>query len=726
MAMKGRYRRPVLCLLYWITLICVIQTTNGAIAEEKVTEGRPRNSVVHSFISSSGDIFSFYKPQDSVAAEALKLFHISENGVVTTAKTLTYTKGKPNKYEMTVLQRPQGATEGGLAHTLRISIEDINNFPPTFAFPTYHGTVAEGSPANTLVDGLEKFYAEDRDTSGIKAYKIISGNERGYFQASTKTVGEWQFLELKTTSTPIVRDPNTPFIILTIEAQDGGNPTLFGSTKVKIAIEDSNNNVPKFEENQYSIEIKENTPLMTKVMRVKATDSDVGTNGGIYYYMNPLDNYFSVDAITGDIKVVRELDYLVKSSHSLTIYARDRGSPSKTSAPKTVTISIPSDITGYPPSDTLNPGKNTNPYFAYPTYKFSIREDFPVKAALLAVRASDNDPVGPNKRLRYSLSESDKFVIDQNSGIVTLDKAVDYETESKKYILTVTATDQGSLTATTKLEVEIQDVDENHLAPQFNTKQESVSIPENAPNNSLVFTALAKDADTGSNGKVNYYLEEGSGLGYFKISPDDGKVTVAALLDREKQSHYELVITAIDSAVFPRSSRMFLMIKINDVNDNFPYFTQPIYLAKVPEKSLENTFVTVISAKDPDADAQTISYGLTDASKNFKVDPQTGIVRTARSLEGSIRRFELAVTASSTDSITGQLNVTVTSKADKPPVFKNLPYRATVPENMGIVPNLMCIAAVDSNSQEVKYKIASGADNVFGLDAKSGKSVSCV
>ena len=134
----------------------------------------------------------------------------------------------------------------------------------------------------------------------------------------------------------------------------------------------------------------------------------------------------------------------------------------------------------------------------------------------------------------------------------------------------------------------------------------------------------------------------------------------------------------------------------------------------------------MISAKDPDAKAQTMSYGLTDPSKNFKVDPQTGIVRTARSLEGSVRRFELAITASSGNTISGQLNATITSKADKPPVFKNLPYQATVPENMGTVPNLMCIAAVDANSQEVKYTIASGADNVFGLDSKSGESASCI
>ena len=207
------------------------------------------------------------------------------------------------------------------------------------------------------------------------------------------------------------------------------------------------------------------------------------------------------------------------------------------------------------------------------------------------MRASDNDPAGPNKRLRYTLTGSDKFIINPNSGIVTLNKMVDYETESREYTVTVTTTDGGSLTATTNLVVEVQDVDENHFTPAFSTKQKQVSINEGSANNSLVYTAVAKDKDgAGPNGKVSYYLEEGSGLGYFKINPDDGRVTVAAMLDREKQSYYELVITAIDGAVFPRSSRMFLMIDVDDVIDNNPYFTQPIYLAKVPEKSPENTF----------------------------------------------------------------------------------------------------------------------------------------
>jgi protocadherin Fat 1/2/3 len=583
--------------------------------------------------------------------------------------------------------------------------------------------VAEGSPVNTIVDGLENLYAKDRDTSGIRSYRIISGNERGYFQASTTSVGGRQFLQLKTTSTPIVRDPNTPYITLTIEAQDGGIPSLFGRTKVKIAIEDSNNNSPRFVTNQYFVTIPENTPLMTKVIRVRATDNDVGTNGGIYYFMNPLDEYFTVDAITGVIKVVRELDYSAKRTFFLQVYARDRGSPYKTTSAATVTINLYIDIPGYPPPATPNPGKNTNPYFGQPRYTFSIREDFPVKGALLSIRASDNDPIGPNKRLRYSLSSTDKFSIDANSGVVTLNKIVDYESESRKHKLTVTAFDHGSpaLKATTELVVEIQDVDENHFSPKFDPKQAVVSVKEDTANNTVVYTATATDGDTGSNGKVVYYLEEGSGLGYFRIDSTNGKVSVAALLDRERQSSYELVITARDSATFPRSSRMLLMIKITDVNDNNPYFTQPMYLAKVPDKTAENTFVTVILARDPDVQAR-LSYTLTDTSKNFKVDPQTGVVRTARSLEGSVRKFELSVTASSGQIAKGQLNITVTSKADKPPVFKNLPYKVTVPENMGVVPNLMCIAAVDSNSQQVKYVIASGADNVFGLEVNSGKS----
>jgi len=108
----------------------------------------------------------------------------------------------------------------------------------------------------------------------------------------------------------------------------------------------------------------------------------------------------------------------------------------------------------------------------------------------------------------------------------------------------------------------------------------------------------------------------------------------------------------------------------------------------------------------------------------FKVDPNTGIVRTARSLVNSLKKdheLQISATSSGTNA-NGQINVTITSKADKAPVFKNKPYKVTVPENMGSVPNLKCIAAVDSNAKPVIYRISSGADNIFGLDANSGKT----
>lgn len=693
------------------------------IVTAEVTEDQGTDSTVYRFPRPpSGEVYSLFRASDSLTTSALKLFRISTSGVVTTTKPLIYTVGKSNTYELTVLRRAQGATEGGIAKTLRVTVKDIDNFPPTFGAALYYGKVRERAPSGTVVDGLEKCYAEDRDSSGIGIYKIVSGNEKQYFSIQTDTIGNRKFLTLKTTNNPIIRDPDSPYITLTVQAQQSG------TTKIRVEIEDTNDHTPAFSKNSYSANVKEDAAVQAIVLSVSAEDKDVGTNGGIYYYLDPLSDYFSVDAITGAIRVVQPLDYSQGQDYVLTVYARDRGSPSRSSSAK-VNIRIEEDIRSYPPPNTPNPGQNTRPFFPEGSYVTSVREDFPVNGALLLIRAADNDPVGPNKKLRYSLSGSgaQNFLINAGSGLVTLQKAVDHSSNgNNKYSLTVTATDGSGLAATSRLIIDVQDVDENLNAPRFSPQRKVVSISEDAPEGTTLTTVVATDSDSGDDGKVVFSIAQGSGMGIFKVDQTSGVVSTDAPLDREKRSFYDLVIKAEDKATFPKSSNLYLMINIEDVDDNFPYFPQPMYIAKVPEKNPENTFVTVMRAADLDQDP-SISYAITSSQSEFKIESSTGVVRTSRSLDPTRGKaeFELIVEATSTSSSKtrkseSQLNVTVTSKADSPPVFKNTPYTVAVPENQGAISNLLCIAAVEAHNDVVKYSIVSGSSD-FAITSYSGK-----
>lgn len=60
-------------------------------------------------------------------------------------------------------------------------------------------------------------------------------------------------------------------------------------------------------------------------MRVHATDDDQGVNGEITYHLLNRDNCFQIDQITGDVRVVCQFDYEMKTNYQLEIEARDGG-----------------------------------------------------------------------------------------------------------------------------------------------------------------------------------------------------------------------------------------------------------------------------------------------------------------------------------------------------------------------------------------------------------------
>lgn len=715
----------------FLLCFCLLHKVNAQVSfiQVQVDEGKNARSVVYSLpLPPSNEIYSFFAAQDADSRTALTLFQISERGVIRTTKPITYEIGSKNYYDLVAIRRQRGEEVGGVPTSIRISIKDTNNFSPTFPQHLYYARVKERSPADTVVMGLENCFAEDRDTVGTLSYSISSGNDKGYFKDDEGIVGgiNRKFLVLKTTNVPIVID-TTPEINLTVLAFDGVSS---GTTRITIKIIDVNDNSPVFEKPNYVATINEDTPLLTSVLRVRATDNDLGTNGGIYYYING-GQYFAVDAITGVIKVVRQLPN--QPQVLLNVVARDRGTPSQTA---TVQVTININLSpNFPPADSPNPGINTPPVFPEESYTASVREDFPIGAALLVVHAIDRDPPGRNKRITYSISgdSNGAFEIDQYSGVVKLIGTLDYD-RVKQHDLTVIATDQGvnPQVAKAPLTITVQEVDKNRNAPVFtpsNRQQGTASVAENLPSDTPVgslITAVDADGNQGPDGQVEFSIFSGSGLPYFKINKDSGRLETVTPLDRERQPQYDLIIEARDKALYPLYSHLYLVINVAPEEDNNPDFSQAVYTANVPEKTPAYTFVTVIHATD--RDGASVSYSIQNGGSAFTIQSNTGVITTARQLDASIgdTDFTLFVFAnvpgnSRKPQPEAQVNVTVVSKQDSPPTFKNAPYSATVPENLGKIENLLCVVASGVNGAPVSYSIASAPVGKFAIDIDSGR-----
>lgn len=108
----------------------------------------------------------------------------------------------------------------------------------------------------------------------------------------------------------------------------------------------------------------------------------------------------------------------------------------------------------------------------------------------------------------------------------------------------------------------------------------SIQVKEDAPVGTVVARVEAKDADSGSFGKITYLLDRASSNGKFSVDPDSGRISVAEPLDREEQANYALVIQAFDNFRYgystgeSRNTFKQISVQILDNNDQAPRFLE--------------------------------------------------------------------------------------------------------------------------------------------------------
>ena len=104
------------------------------------------------------------------------------------------------------------------------------------------------------------------------------------------------------------------------------------STNITIAVQDSNDNVPQFNENIYRASIVENSPNGSIIVIVGATDADYGFdavgmpngNNELTYFLvdAPVDT-FAINPITGEITILRVLDREEQSEYEFLVGVQD-------------------------------------------------------------------------------------------------------------------------------------------------------------------------------------------------------------------------------------------------------------------------------------------------------------------------------------------------------------------------------------------------------------------
>nr|AAH98367.1 Pcdhgb1 protein [Mus musculus] len=435
--------------------------------------------------------------------------------------------------------------------------------------------------------------------------------------------------------TPLDREhQSSHHLILT--AMDGGDPPLSSTTQVWIKVTDANDNAPVFSQDTYKVSLRENIPPGTLVLQVTASDQDESIHGEITYaFLNApasTNLVFNLNPNTGAITTNGTLDFEEKNRYTLGVEAKDGGVHT---AHCNVQIEILDD-------------NDNAPEVTFMSFSNQVPEDSVLGTVIALIKVRDKDS-GQNGLVACHIQEELPFKLQptsKNYYKLVIDKALNRE-QTPEYNVTITATDSGkpSLSSKTCVTVHITDINDN--APVFHQASYLVHVAENNPPGASIAQVSASDPDLGSNGLISYSiiasdLEPRALSSFVSVNQDSGVVFAQRAFDHEQLRSFQLTLQARDHGSPTLSANVSMRVLVGDRNDNAPRVLYPTLepdgsalFDMVPRAAEPGYLVTKVVAVDADSGHNAwLSYHVLQASDPglFSLGLRTGEVRTARAL----------------------------------------------------------------------------------------------
>ena len=584
-----------------------------------------------------------------------------------------------------------------------VQIKVVDKSVPTFSQQSFEASLSENTETFSAVISTP---AESPTSDGKIIYTIESGNEEELFSIDYNggVVYVVQSLDYE----------NKQHHQLTLRATDskGGG---YSEAILLLHVLDVNDCSPVFLQESYTVEVSEATPSGSVILQVEARDQDSGINQEVEYSIRPdhgnFSGVFSINSVTGEVRIERALDQERQTSHHISVVATDRG-PNPRTGLAHVWVNV------------LDSNDNP-PEFEEAEYEFHLSDRARRGQFVGKIRALDLD-ISDHEKIRYSIiggNEHQIFSIEETSGIITLVNLHNFNSVPA-YHLNVTVTD-GVYSTSTKVRIVLDSANTHN--PRFVKSLFEVKFRENQPSGSVITRVLAEDEDGDS---LLYSIQSDHLQTLFQLSPESGELRSLRVLDRETRPSYEIPITVTDQG--GRNGFATIKLSLADENDNSPYFPVSEYKANIPANLTVGSTVLTVTADDEDKGKNAaVKYEIYETETSgvadiFMINDRNGQIilkKSASELENEVYQFFVRAVDNAREALYADVPVEIMfiSSLDSPPKFEDHEPVLLVSESSPVGETIAhLLASPGQDGTEVRYRLAStqylGEEALFQID----------
>ena len=472
------------------------------------------------------------------------LFTIDQtSGVIYVKHDLDYETTK--QHLLTVVAKDTNPTDSGGLARVNLTLKDVNDNRPTVTLrDVEEGSsleVSEHSPIGTFVGHVS---VEDLDSGDNGKFDCVIDKSEFYLESLYAT--DFKLI----TTEQLDREIQSGYTIQ-MTCQDRGNPALQSSKLIPVRVTDINDKKPKFTTSTFVGNALESISVGAYIMRVTATDSDIGINAEIQYSIEGVyKDFFAIDMNTGNISSKVPLDYEREDRVQFVVMATDKGSPPLSS---TATVII----------DVIDEDDNV-PVFTPTEFEFDVPEMELPSTQVGKVIAEDDDS-DAFSHFTYGIEENKYFTIDPYSGMMYTKLKIDREaTPAFRIRVFAISTTFNPSTSTAAVTVNVLDKNDNDPIITFPSPQNNtIHIPNTLTRGEIVTYIHADDNDIGQNAHLTYSIVAGNQEDFFLIDSNLGAILVHQSLQSMETKAFGIVIKVTDNGLPPRTTEAYLNIIVN-------------------------------------------------------------------------------------------------------------------------------------------------------------------